>query len=89
MKYIADTGETFTDEDIERWADDVEAGFVNSVVEPVDGRPWEVEKEPMVAKSIRAPRSLWVVTAKAAHDAGVSESEWLRRAISEYALRRA
>ena len=41
MKYIAADGTVLTDELVEELAAEAENGFVNSVLTPVDGRPWE------------------------------------------------
>jgi hypothetical protein len=39
--YITDDGFAITDEMVDRWAADAEAGFPDSTVTPVDGRPWK------------------------------------------------
>lgn len=82
MEYVTDNGKKFTDADIERWAEEAEAGFPNSDIQWVKGRIWEKGTEPMKVKTLRAPQSVWVMTARKAQEAGVSESEWLRRVIS-------
>ncbi|VEI13301.1 hypothetical protein [Trueperella bialowiezensis] len=54
MDYIASNGKPFTDEDIQRWGAEIEAGFPNTELDPVEGRPWETDVEPMQPKTIRA-----------------------------------
>ncbi|NMN01843.1 hypothetical protein [Bifidobacterium panos] len=43
MRYIADDGTVLTDELVEELAAEAENGFANSILTPVDGRPWEKE----------------------------------------------
>lgn len=83
MEYVASDGAKFTDEDIERWAKDAEEGFPNSEVTWMRGRIWEEDQTPMKAKSIRAPKTLWDLTARKAAEAGISESEWIRAALAQ------
>lgn len=82
MDYIASNGALFTDEDIIRWAAEAEAGFPNTSLDPVEGRPWETALEPMQTKTIRAPRELWNLVKLKADQAGQTQSQWLRDAIT-------
>lgn len=41
MEYTASDGTKFNDDDIERWAQDAERGFPNSVLEPAQPYEWE------------------------------------------------
>lgn len=56
--YVANTGETFTDADVLRWAADVEQGFQASDVEPTVPRAWEQELRPMVSLTVRVPAAM-------------------------------
>ncbi|MGL4832161.1 MAG: hypothetical protein ACRCWS_06275 [Propionibacteriaceae bacterium] len=56
--YTASTGQTFTDEDLLRWADDAENGFPGSTVESTQPRAWELETDPMVPVTIRIPAGM-------------------------------
>ena len=81
--FIAADGTVMTPELVAELATEAEQGFPNSTLEPASGRPWEHYSEPMTSKSVRAPRRVWELVAKRAAHEGLSESEWLRSAITK------
>ncbi|MDP9800366.1 hypothetical protein J2S49_000442 [Arcanobacterium wilhelmae] len=86
MAYTAATGEQFTDDDVRRWAQEAENGFPDSTVEWVQGRAWEGKRQPLTAKSVRAPQAVWKLVAEKAALEGITESEWVRNALIRAAL---
>lgn len=82
MTYIASTGESFTDADIERWALDAEQGFPNSIVEPTTPRAWEHESQPMISRTFRVPETLWNLVEARAKQEHVTTSAWLRKVLA-------
>lgn len=82
MTYTANDGTTFTDNDLIRWADEAEAGFPNSIVETASPRAWEVASEPMIPRTIRAPRNLWAAVDAQAAKAGCTASDTARQALA-------
>ena len=45
MDYIAENGTPITDQLVEKWAAEAEAGFPGATVEPFEGRAWEKEHQ--------------------------------------------
>lgn len=85
--YIASTGEHFTDDDLERWAQDADKGFPNAIFEPTPPRQWEHEAQPMTSKTFRAPTSLWALVEQKAKEENLTTSDFVRRAITHEILR--
>ncbi|MGV9181998.1 hypothetical protein [Arcanobacterium canis] len=86
MEYTAANGERFTDDDILRWASDAENGFPESTIEWVEGRAWEPKEQPLLAKSIRVPQAVWNLISQKASTEGITESQWVRNALTRAAL---
>ena len=74
--YVAVNGITFDDADVDRWADDAESGFKKSTLTR-ETLPW-LKTEPMQARSIRVPASLWATLERQAAEAHVTPSEYAR-----------
>lgn len=73
-------GVAFTDADVERWADEAEAGFPNSALTR-ETPPW-VRPEPMETRSVRVPARLWELVKSEAARKGMNTSEFAREALS-------
>ena len=83
MNYIAENGTPITDELVEKWAAEAEAGFPDAIVEPFEGRAWEKDTEPLKPRTIRLSDTMWELINAAASDSKVSPSVWTRRALAE------
>ena len=83
MSYIASDGTPITDEMVDRWAQEAEAGFAHSIVEPFEGRAWEQETQPLRPRTIRLSDTTWKLVEQAAAHEHVSVSEWTRRAVND------
>lgn len=79
--YIAADGTVLTDELVEELAAEAENGFANSVLTPVEGRPWETRTEPMRTRSVRLPATVWNLVEADAKSRHMSVSAWTRQAI--------
>lgn len=77
--YTDTNGVAFTDADVERWADDAEAGFPDS--ELSRETPDWIKAEPMEAHSIRVPAKLWALIKDEASRQDMSTSEYARQAL--------
>lgn len=83
MNYIASNGTPITDEMVDRWAQEAEDGFPDDIVEPVSGRPWERETQPLRPRTIRMSDTTWHLVEQAAAREHISVSEWARRAMGD------
>lgn len=81
MEYTASDGTKFNDDDIERWAQDAEQGFPNSVLEPAQPYEWE-HKSSMQARTIRAPETIWKLLDSAAAKQGLTPSAYIRQILT-------
>ena len=45
--YVASDGTVLTDDLVDELAAEAENGFANSILTPVEGRPWQAETEPL------------------------------------------
>ena len=82
-QYIADNGTVITDDMVDRWARDAETGFPNSIVEPVEGRPWEAHTEPLKPRTIRVSDTLWNLVEANAKARHMSVSEYTRMTLTQ------
>lgn len=80
--YVAADGTRFTDEDVLRWAEDVENGFADSEVNPTASRAWEVEAEPMVSLTVRVPAVMVDRVREVQKRRGSNVSQFVRAAIA-------
>lgn len=78
---IGANGVPFTDEDVERWTNEAEDGFPNSVLTH-ETPPWR-KSEPMETRSLRVPSALWSLLEKQAKEHGVTTSEYARQALAQ------
>jgi len=78
--YTDVNGVTFTDANVERWADEAEAGFPNSVLTRED--PLWVKTEPMETHSVRVTASLWAQVQRIARERNMTASEYAREALT-------
>lgn len=78
--YTDINGVTFTDADVERWADDAEVGFPNSTL--TRETPTWARAEPMETHSVRVPASLWSLIEAQAKKEHLSTSEYTRQALT-------
>ncbi|MGB4777753.1 hypothetical protein [Microbacterium sp.] len=78
--YTDVNGVAFTDSDVERWADEADAGFPNSILTR-DAPVW-VKTEPMETHSVRVPAALWAQVTEIARQRNMSTSEYAREALA-------
>lgn len=84
MSYIAENGTVITDELVDRWAGEAEAGFPDSEIEPFTGHPEDVHaRTAMTPRTIRASNVLWELIDAEASRAGLSVSAWTRQALAD------
>lgn len=78
--YIAKDGTPITDDMVERWAEEAEAGFPNSTLtrEPDPSPPSRID---MRAHTIRIPDELWKLVEAASQAKHVTPSEYTRQAL--------
>ena len=69
--YTDINGVAFNDADVERWADEAEEGFPNSVL--TRDTPLWVKTEPMETHSVRVPAALWAQVTAAGHEPETSQ----------------
>lgn len=50
--YIADNGTEITDEMVARWAQEAEDRFPDSIIEPIQGRPWETGGQTVIPRTV-------------------------------------
>lgn len=81
MQYTSSNGITFTDKDIERWANEAEQGFPNSTLEPAQPYEWE-HKPTMQARTIRAPQTVWNLLDQEAAKRSLTPSEYIRQVLT-------
>ncbi|WP_349829065.1 CopG family transcriptional regulator [Brevibacterium litoralis] len=76
--YTDANGVPFTDADVERWADEAEAGFPDSTL--TRETPAWVKTEPIETHSVRVPARLWQLIKDQAEARGMCTSEYTREA---------
>lgn len=84
MSYIAENGTVITDEMVDRWAAEAEAGFPNCDVEVFAGHPEETHSRvAMTPRTTRASDVLWGLVEAEARRSGQTTSAWARQALAE------
>lgn len=82
--YIAEDGTLITDDMVDRWAAEAEAGFPDCEVTEFVGHPEEVHaRMAMTPRTIRASAVLWDLIDAEATRAGLSASAWTRQALAD------
>lgn len=56
--YIADNGTEITYDMVARWAQEAENGFPDSIIEPIQDRPWETEGQTLTPRTVRMSDTL-------------------------------
>ncbi|KGF19597.1 MULTISPECIES: ribbon-helix-helix protein, CopG family [Micrococcaceae] len=79
-KYTDVNGVAFTDADVQRWADEAEAGFPDSTL--TKETPAWIRTDPMEVHSVRVPAQLWKLVETEAKRRGMSTSEYAREALT-------
>lgn len=80
--YVASDGTVLSDELVTQLASEAENGFSNSILEPVDGRPWETDRPPMRSHAIRMPDALWDLVEREARRRHMGVSEYVRQSLA-------
>lgn len=84
-EYRTADGRRLTESDIERLADEAEAGFPGkTLAKPRKGRPWLDDSGPSRSRTVRLPGNLDIALTVCAESENVSPSEIIREALSEY-----
>lgn len=81
-EYIAEDGTLITRAMIDRWIHEIDNGFPNSVLEPMDTRE-QKRRFPMETHSVRLPGQLWALAKHQAEREGKTISEYMRDALTE------
>lgn len=78
--YVAEDGTIITEEMINRWCEDADEGFPNSVFVPLRGRDLrKLRKEhAMKPRAVRMPDSMWGQVKQAAKGMGIDPSTFVR-----------
>ncbi|KAB7787019.1 hypothetical protein [Bifidobacterium cebidarum] len=81
-QYIAEDGTPITNEMVDRWAQEAEDGFPNSILTREDD-PFPPSRADMKAHTIRMPDELWKLVEAAAQAKQVTPSEYTRQALGQ------
>lgn len=84
MRLRAETGIELTEDLIDQWSADVEAGFPGYTWTRVDPRTFKADSSPRPTRSIRIEDDLWNIAVRRANAENSSTSEIVRRALSRY-----
>lgn len=89
MTYIAENGTLITDDMVDQWASEAEAGFPGAQIDTFTGHPEDVHTPTtMTPHTIRTSAALWNLIEVEARRRGMSTSAWTRQALAD-ALARA
>ena len=84
--YVSAEGKTFSDADINRWADEAENDFPDSEVISFTGRPWEAQTGRLEAHTVRLAPGLWSALQATARAQQIGTSELVREYLTRQLL---